>query len=383
MPLFSDPALGVADPFLRRAFELAELGRGTVSPNPLVGCVVVRDGAIVGEGFHERAGGPHAEVVALRQAASAARGAHVYVTMEPCNHVGRTAPCAPALVAAGISTVTIGMPDPNTAVSGGGAALLAEAGVTVRWARFPEVFEAQNERWVARMRTGRPWILVKVALTLDGRPALFASRRARLTGSGGRGIAMRLRSGATAVAVGAATLAVDDPSLTVRDDADEVIGRQPQRFVLARTTVPSPQARMFADGHGGCSVVVADASVEAARERLGAAGVRVLTYPYAGGARGMLEAVAEAGVDDLLIEPGPVLFTALWRDALIDELVVVTAGGTAGNAAPPLYVGVASAAGSDLDARMRAVEAGVEGDDAATVWRPRVAESAAVEKGSA
>lgn len=384
MPLFSDPASRVEDPFLRRAFLLAERGRGTASPNPLVGCVVVREGEVVGEGFHERAGGPHAEVVALAQADQRARGAHAYVTLEPCNHTGRTPPCAPAVVAAGISGVTIGMRDPNPAVNGGGACRLLESGVAVRWATDPAPFEEQNEAWLHRLRSGLPWVRVKVALSLDGHATLRSGRRSRITGEGGRALTMRLRSAATAVAIGARTLAIDDPSLTERDEGDVTTRRQPHRIVLSQSTVPEPSASMFRDGHGACTLVVSDTAVAPARERLQASGVRVLTYSPKDGARGMLKRVADAGIDDVLVEAGPGLFTALWDNELIDELVLVTAGGAGGAVAPPLYHGAPEMSGNCLRIRMHATEAGVVGEDAVTVWRPRASDGAPEsEKGSA
>lgn len=370
MPLFSDPAAGVVDPYLRRAFELAERCRGRVSPNPLVGCVIVRDGAVVGEGYHEGPGTPHAEAAALAQAGDRARGAHVYVTLEPCNHTGRTPPCAPALVRAGVAAVTIGMRDPNPEVAGGGAEVLASGGVRVEWADASAPFERQNEAWLTRLATGRPFVRVKVAVTLDGRPALRASRRARISGSGGRSVTMRLRAEATAVAVGAATLAVDDPSLTVRDDADVPVARQPRRVVLARTTVPDRRATLFHDAYGAPLVICADTASRPAVDELERAGVPVVTYRYSEGVAGTLSAIARAGIDDVLIEAGPTLLTSLWRADVIDELVVVTAGGMAGTAAPPLYLGAPDAAGDVLTPPTHAVEAGVVDRDAVTVWRP-------------
>lgn len=275
MTLFSDPSVGIADPMLRRAFELAERGRGTTSPNPLVGCVVVRDGVIIGEGFHERAGGPHAEVVALDAAGSAARGAHVYVTLEPCSHFGKTPPCVDRLLVEGVAAVTIGMRDPS-AEAGGGAARLQAQGVAVGWAANSTPFERQNEAWLTRLALGRPFVRVKTALTIDGRPALAASRRARITGAGGRSVTMRLRSEATGIAVGASTLIVDDPKLTVRDAADAP-ARSPRRFVLSRTTVPGPDFCAFTSD--GCTLVTSACASPADVQTLTTRGVRVLTYP--------------------------------------------------------------------------------------------------------
>jgi diaminohydroxyphosphoribosylaminopyrimidine deaminase/5-amino-6-(5-phosphoribosylamino)uracil reductase len=370
MTLFSDPAVGIADTHLRRAFELAERGRGTTSPNPLVGCVVVRDGEVVGEGFHERAGGPHAEVVALDAAAGRARGAHVYVTLEPCNHFGRTPPCVDRLIAEGVAAVTIGMRDPDPNVSGGGAEALAAAGIEVDWAPDPRPFEVQNEGWLTRIRLGRPFVRVKVALTLDGRPALAARRRARITGAGGRRVTMQLRSQATAVMVGASTVRVDDPELTVRDAEDHALERSPRRIVVSRTCVPDVRCKLFSDSNGA-TLVVSESALADEVATCEHAGVRVLRYRYADGLAGALKVIADDGVNDLLAESGPSLFSALWRGRLIDELVLVTAGGMSGNAGPPLFLGQADSAGADLAPVFEAVEAGIAEGDAVTVWRPR------------
>lgn len=371
MTLFSDPAVGIVDPYLRRAYELAERGRGTTSPNPLVGCIVVREGAIVGEGYHEVAGGPHAEVAALDAAGELARGSHVYVTLEPCAHFGKTPPCTDRLITEGVAEVTIGMRDPSPE-AGGGAEVLEAAGIRVSWASDPSAFEQQNEEWLTRLRLGRPFVRVKIALTLDGRPALAVSRRARITGAGGRAVTMRLRAQATAIAVGAATVAIDDPKLTVRDAEDVVSARTPMRIILSRTSVPSAKAALVQDGRG----VVLVTSDVAPAERVAAfsrSGARVLTYPYRDGLPGALRAVAHNGVNDVLVEAGPALLSALWRDRLIDELVLITAGGMSGNAAPPLFLGRPDVSGSDLEPVFDPIEAGIVGTDAVTVWRPRVA----------
>lgn len=371
MTLFSDPAVGIADPYLRRAFDLAERGRGTTSPNPLVGCVVVRDGEIVGEGFHERAGGPHAEVAALDVAGERARGSHVYVTLEPCNHFGKTPPCTDRLLAEGVAAVTIGMRDPNTDVSGGGAEALVARGVAVHWADDPRPFEAQNEGWLTRLRLGRPFVRVKVALTLDGRPALAARRRSRITGAGGRRITMRLRGQATAVGVGASTVQIDDPALTVRDAEDHPVPGSPRRVVVSRTCVPDLRSAVFSDGNG-CTLVTSEAASADAVAACEAAGTRIVRYAYADGLEGALGALGAEGINDMLVEAGPSLFSALWRGRLIDELVLVTAGGMSGNAGPPLFLGQADSAGADLAPVFYAVEAGLADGDAVTVWRPRL-----------
>lgn len=371
MSLFLDDASAIADPFLRRAFALAEQGRGTVSPNPLVGCVIVRDGVVVGEGHHEYAGGPHAEIAALKAAADRAEGSTVYVTLEPCNHYGRTPPCTNVLLKAGVARVIIGLRDPNPEVTGSGAEALAAAGVEVIFTPDDAPFRAQNEAWLGRLRTGFPFVRVKVALTLDARPGLFANRRAQITGTGGGTVTMLLRERATAVLVGAATLQIDDPRLTVRDSEGRAAVRQPVRGILSRTSVPSSSARMLRDGLDKTLLVTSDAADRSALGALATQGVDVRTYRYADGIRGALVAVADAGIDDVLVEAGPALLTALWSARAIDELVVVHAGGMGGNAAPPLFLGGGEIAGGELTPTFRAMEAAVREDDAVTVWRPK------------
>jgi diaminohydroxyphosphoribosylaminopyrimidine deaminase/5-amino-6-(5-phosphoribosylamino)uracil reductase len=365
---FGDPYAAVADPYLRRACELAERGRGTTAPNPIVGCVLVRDGVIVGEGWHERAGGPHAEAVALAQAGDAARGATAYVTLEPCAHTGRTAPCAGSLVRAGVTRVVAGLPDLDP-VAAGGAAVLRRAGVDVAFADDPTPFRELDLEWAHRQRTGRPFVRVKVALTLDGRPALVEGARSELTGAAARAFTMRLRAEADAIMVGAGTVAIDDPALTVRDTDGSPAAHQPRRFVLTRTEQPSPDRRMFSDGLGPVGVLVPDAiGLEAG---LGGAGAVAVPYEAEDGLEGALAALAAADVVSLLVETGPRLFSALVAAGLVDELVLVHAGGFAGEEAPSLFVGEQQDDPSTLERVFRVVEAAVVGDDAVTVWRPR------------
>ena len=366
--LFGDAYSSVRDPYLRRAIDLALLGRGSTAPNPVVGCVLVRDGVVVGEGWHERAGGPHAEAAALAAAGDAARGATAYVTLEPCSHTGRTGPCAEALAAAGVARVVIGLADPNP-LAGGGADFLRRAGVEVAFAPDYEPFAALNEEWLHHMRTGRPFVRLKVALTLDGRPALATGVRSALTGESACALTMRLRAESDAVLVGTGTVAVDDPSLAVRDADGALAPHQPRRYVLTRTEQPSPDARMFNDGAGPVGVLVPDAlELEPA---LGALGARCVVWDASLGLAGALEALAADDVVSLLVEPGPRLFSALVSVGLVDEFVILHAGGLAGEQAPPLYVGESQEDPSTLERDLRAVEAGVVGGDAVTVWRPR------------
>jgi diaminohydroxyphosphoribosylaminopyrimidine deaminase / 5-amino-6-(5-phosphoribosylamino)uracil reductase len=365
---FGDPYAAVADPHLRRACELAERGRGTTAPNPVVGCVLVRDGEVVGEGWHERAGGPHAEAAALTAAGTAARGSTAYVTLEPCAHAGRTPSCADALVRAGVARVVAGLPDP-TSLASGGAAALRRAGVDVTFAEDARPFRELDLEWLHRQRTGRPFVRLKVALTLDGRPALARGVRSALTGEAARAFTMRLRAHADAVLVGAGTAAVDDPALTVRGPDGTPQTRQPRRFVLTRTEQPAADRRMFSDGLGAVTVLVPHPlDLDAG---LVEAGAVVLPYQTEDGLGGVMAALAAADVVSLLVEAGPRLFGALMDAGLVDELVIVHAGGLGGEEAPSLFVGEPQDDPSTLVRPLRAVEAAVIGDDAVTVWRPR------------
>ncbi len=365
---FGAPFSVVADPHLRRACELAERGRGTTSPNPIVGCVLVRDGEVVGEGWHERAGAPHAEAVAIAAAGDRARGATAYVTLEPCAHTGRTPSCAAALARAGVTRVVVGVADPNPIAAGGADALRRE-GIEVVFAEDPRPFHELDLEWIHRHSTGRPFVRVKVALTLDGRPALAQGVRSALTGEAARAFTMGLRSRADAILVGSGTVAVDDPSLTVRDTEGAPVARQPLRFVLARTEQPSPDRRMFHDGLGAVHVLVPDAlDLDFG---LAGAGAIAVAYETERGLLGVMEALAATDVVSLLVEPGPRLFGSLMSAGLVDELVLIHAGGLGGEEAPSLFVGEPQDDPSTLSRPMRAVEAAVIGDDAVTVWRPR------------
>lgn len=372
--LFSDVSSRVSDPWLRRAFHLAEQGRGTTSPNPLVGCVIVREDSPIGEGYHAYAGGPHAEVVALQHAGEAARGATAYVTLEPCTHHGRTPPCTEALLSAGIARVVVGMRDPNADVAGGGVEALRSSGVDVEIAEDATPFEIQNEAWIAAISRSRPFVRVKVALSLDGHAALEPGQRASITGASGSLLTARLRANADAVLVGGATVSIDDPILTVRDSGGQLSPRQPLRIVLVRDLVPSASARVFTDGLAPTLVLAPVETALAARKALPLS-VEVVEYDVGGGLGAALASLASTGVVDVLIEPGHRLFTALWDEGLIDELITVQAGGLAGRGAPDLYPGpplVDPADPKALSHLLAPLETGIEGDVVATVWRAPV-----------
>lgn len=368
MRLLSDVASRVDDPYLRHAVALAERARGATAPNPLVGCVVVCDGRIVGEGYHPRAGEPHAEVFALADAGDQARGGDVYVTLEPCRHHGRTPPCTDALIQAGVRRVFVGMADPSVE-AGGGADVLRAAGIEVEFASDRLPFVELNQGWLKRMATGLPYVRVKVGLSLDGKPALAPGQRASMTGAHGAEFTRRLRAASDAVLVGAATVVADDPELTVRKQEGVRAEHQPLRAVLVRSHVPGEDARVFTDGLAPTLVLASDATCDAALDRVHHHAL-IERYAERDGLAGALAALGERGINDVLVEPGPRLLTSLVTAGMVDELVTVVAGGFAGDLAPDLYQGTEMAEGDRLATAFTAVEAGIVGDVSVTVWRP-------------
>jgi len=312
------------------ALRLAERGRYTVSPNPQVGCVLVRDGQIVGQGWHMRAGEAHAEVVALNEAAELAAGATAYVTLEPCCHQGRTPPCTEALIRAGVSRVVFASSDPNPQVAGRGASQLQEAGVTVDSGLLADVASNLNKGFFQRMRTRRPFVRSKIAVSLDGRTALASGESKWITGAAARADVQRLRARSCAVMTGIGTVLSDDPALNVRDDnLGEV--RQPLRIILDSHFQTPLKARTL--GLQG-QVLICGLQGDASVEKLKAVGADIVTLPEVN-ARvdldGLLGVLAEKEINELLVEAGPVLNGALIRKNLIDELIVYTAANVLGD----------------------------------------------------
>ncbi|MFJ8012420.1 bifunctional diaminohydroxyphosphoribosylaminopyrimidine deaminase/5-amino-6-(5-phosphoribosylamino)uracil reductase RibD [Streptomyces sp. NPDC096339] len=300
---------------MRRAVELASRGLGSTSPNPVVGCVITdAAGTIVGEGWHERAGGPHAEVHALRAAGEAARGGTAYVTLEPCNHTGRTGPCAGALVDAGITRVVYAVSDPNPQASGGGATLRA-AGVATESGLLAEEAEAGNAAWLTSVRLGRPYVLWKYAATLDGRIAAADGTSQWISSAESRADVHRLRAEADAVVVGSGTLRADDPHLAVRGVEGAV---QPLRVVLDTHATIRPTARVL-DAVAPTLVVVGE---DADTRHL--TGVEPARLPY--DKRGisvdaLLRELYGRGVRSVLLEGGPTLAGAFVAAGAVDKVV--------------------------------------------------------------
>lgn len=285
--------------WMARALQLAEHGRVSVSPNPLVGCVLVRSGTVVGEGHHERAGGPHAEVVALADAAGDAAGATAYVTLEPCDHTGRTEPCTQALLDAGIVRVVAALPDPNPDAAGGARRLEAR-GVQVDLGVLAGQAARQNEVFLHTMATGRPFVTAKAATSLDGRIAAADGASRWLTGEETRVLAHQLRAAADAVIVGSGTVLADDPQLTVRLDAHT--GEQPLRVVLDRRGRVPATARVH---DGSAPTVVLGVDLPEALKELWDRDVRSVLVE--GGAQ-ILSAFLDADlVDKLVVHVAPLL----------------------------------------------------------------------------
>jgi len=305
--------------FMARALRLAEKGMYTTTPNPRVGCVIVRDGNVVSEGFHQRAGGPHAEVVALQAAGDAARGATAYVTLEPCNHQGRTGPCTEALVQAGVARVVVAMHDPNPQVAGAGIRRLRDAGIEVDSGVLESQAQELNIGYVSRMTRARPWVRVKIAAGLDGKTALENGASQWITSPEARRDAHRWRARCCAIVTGIGTLTHDDPRLTVREVETP---RQPLRVVVDSQLRVALDSKIFEGGGVLVATAVADKPKIA---RLSDAGVEVLVLPDGDGrvdlARLATE-LAQRGINEVLVEAGINLHSALLRAGAIDELLI-------------------------------------------------------------
>jgi diaminohydroxyphosphoribosylaminopyrimidine deaminase/5-amino-6-(5-phosphoribosylamino)uracil reductase len=359
--------------WMDRAFALAERGRYSVSPNPMVGAVLVRGGRVVGEGFHHRAGGPHAEVVALRQAGARARGADLYVTLEPCVHHGRTPPCVDALIAAGVRRVIVAARDPNPRVAGRGLRRLSRAGISVLrsgrgWERLAE---RQNEKFFAWITRGRPFVLAKWASSLDGKIATSRGRSRWISGKEARRRALMLREEYDAVLVGAGTVSADNPRLTRRLGRNRIT---PHRRIVLDGRLKSPErARLFREPQG-VLVVTALPLRHPKAQRLARRGIEVWSLPGArageANLRRLLRRLGSSGVTSLLVEGGGEVTWSFLRDGLVDRVLVVVAprilGGTRA-------VGAVGGIGFPLSATptLDDLEVGVSGGDLIVTGRLR------------
>jgi diaminohydroxyphosphoribosylaminopyrimidine deaminase/5-amino-6-(5-phosphoribosylamino)uracil reductase len=352
---------------------LAERGRYTVAPNPLVGAVIAEDGKVVGEGWHCRTGDPHAEVAALHGAGEAARGATMYVTLEPCNHFGRTPPCVESILRAGISHVVIGHLDPNPRMLGRSVGLLREAGVEVE-VLDDLTFDRQNEQFFHHMRTGRPFVHLKLASTLDGRIAAAGGDSKWVTGELARQRAHELRAEAGAVLVGANTARTDDPMLTARD-----LPAPPPRItrvVLDPRLTISPESNLATTTDAAPVVVfAAEAALDGREKPLEDRGVEVVAAPGAGGNLDLgfvLEELGGRDIKGLLVEGGGETATRFVRGGLADKLTLFYAPKLLGSEGVPM-IGALRATKVAESLRFSVSDVEKIGDDVAVTLYPDVA----------
>lgn len=326
---------------MARAMQLALRGLNSTAPNPRVGCVIAQGDAVLGEGWHRQAGGPHAEVEALRAAGDRARGATAYVTLEPCCHHGRTPPCSDALLAAGIRRVVYAAQDPNPQVNGGGGQALRAAGIEVSGGLLAAGSEQLNAGFFMRMRHGRPLIRCKLAVSLDGCTALADGRSQWITAEPARLDVQRLRARSCAVLTGIGTVLADDPQLNVRhfeiDGAVDAVRRQPLRVVLDSAFRTPPAARLLSVPG---EVLIFGAGSAGRKAALEARGARVQTLAGAGGRvdlAAVMQHLAGLQINEVLVEAGPVLNGALLLAGLVDELIVYQASHVLGSTARGMF----------------------------------------------
>ena len=355
------PATARDSAFMRRALALARKGWGQTAPNPMVGAVVVRDGMIVGEGWHARYGGPHAEVGALEAAGDRARGATVYVTLEPCAHHGKTPPCTDALVRAGVARVVAATRDPGPE-SGGGGERLVQAGIHFESGLEERTARELNASFFHAFRSDRPWVTLKLAVSIDGALADAQRSPGWITGDAARREVHRQRAGADAIAVGIGTVLADDPRLTVRD-------AKPPR-VPARRVVFDRHARLPLESELARTAEVAPITVVASEpepddvQRLEAAGIEVLDAPTLPDA---LRTLARVGVRSMFIEGGAELAGALLTEGLVDRLVIFQAPIVLGAGALNAFATAPPALVSDAP-RLDVLERRAFGTDLMTVY---------------
>lgn len=332
--------------WMSRALELAARGMNTTTPNPRVGCVIVREGEMVGEGWHERAGEPHAEVLALAQAAGRARGATVYLTLEPCSHHGRTPPCTDALIEARVGRVIAAMEDPNPLVNGEGLARLRAAGIEVRCGLLEAQANELNPGFVARMTRGLPWVRMKVATSMDGFTALADGTSQWITGEAAREDGHRWRARSCAILTGIGTVREDDPRMTARIDG---VTRQPLKVLVDSRLEVDLDANIL---KGGQVLIVCAHSREDKLAQLRDRGCEVLLLSNASGKvdlSALMRELAGRGLNEIHVEAGHKLNGSLLREACVDELLLYMSASLLGAGRPMFELEAAPS----LDRRVR------------------------------
>jgi len=322
---------------MSRALRLARRGLYTTHPNPRVGCVLVKNNDIIGEGWHRKTGEAHAEILALQAAGNAARDADCYVTLEPCCHTGRTSPCTNAIIEAGIKRVIMAMTDPNPAVSGSGSEQLEQHGILAETGLLESPARALNVGFDYRMRKGRPYIRCKLAMSLDGRTAMAEDTSQWITAAEARLDVQKWRAQSSAILTGSGTVGIDDPGLDVRDV--DTAGRQPLRVVLDRRLTISDKAKLFS--RTGDVIIYTVSPCPDREKAFLSAGMQIVRIDGSGGKdylMGVFSHLArEHEINEVLVECGPTLSGSLMEAGLLDELIVYVAPVLLGDSARPLF----------------------------------------------
>ena len=321
--------------FMAKAIALAKRGRYTTDPNPRVGCVLVKDGRVIAEGWHQYAGGPHAEIVALNQVDDA-RGASCYVTLEPCSHQGRTGPCCDALIKAGIARAVVAMQDPNPQVAGRGLQKMCEAGIAVDVGVLQQDAEALNPGFIKRMRHGLPWLRSKLAMSLDGRTAMASGESQWITSAASRADVHRLRAESSAIVTGINTVLVDDPLLNARVDFEV---HQPVRIVLDSQLKMPSGARMLQQPESPVWIITTspDADKIQALEQAGAKVFKLASTDNTLDLHAVFSLLAQQQINQVWVEAGATLNAALLDSGLVDEWLVYMAPCVMGDKARGLF----------------------------------------------
>jgi diaminohydroxyphosphoribosylaminopyrimidine deaminase / 5-amino-6-(5-phosphoribosylamino)uracil reductase len=322
--------------YMAQALQLATRGHFSTSPNPRVGCILVKDGTVLAEGWHAVAGGPHAEIHALQQAGAAAEGATAYVTLEPCSHHGKTGPCCEALIKAGIKRVVYGMQDPNPQVSGDGLQTLRNAGIAVDGPLLERQAQALNPGFIKRMQTGLPFVRLKMAMSLDGRTAMASGESFWITGEPARQDVQRLRAQSCAIITAASTVLSDDAQLTVREEEclAALGARRPLRVLLDQHAHVGLGARIFDNAAPTlwCTGKPAPADLPAHIQHW-----QLPVQQHRADLRALLAELAHRGCNDVLVEAGATLAGAFLQEKLVDEMVIYMAPKLLGSTARPLF----------------------------------------------
>jgi diaminohydroxyphosphoribosylaminopyrimidine deaminase/5-amino-6-(5-phosphoribosylamino)uracil reductase len=354
-----------SEKYMERALELAERGRGYVSPNPMVGAVIVKDGRVIGEGYHRRFGQAHAEIEALRAATDDVRGATMYVTLEPCCHFGKTPPCTKATIDAGIGKVVMAMEDPNPQVGGKGRVELMEAGIEVESGLLEDRAKKLNESFVKFATTGLPFVIAKAAMTLDGKIASRTGHSQWITGEQARERVHLLRAGVDAVMVGSGTAEVDDPRLTTRTASGN--GRDAVRIIVDGDAKTSPDRQMFSlQSTAPTLVAVKTTAATERKSALAAAGAELLEIEPKDGKvdlKALAKNLAERNIASVMIEGGGGLLAAAFEAGIVDKALFFVAPKIVGGEDAPTPVGGLGVETVDEAIRLRDLSVEKIGDD--------------------